>query len=52
MKLRLIMRTHVVDYDAKLAGYVWQTAIVEVELKRNDTDLPEIVGGEWLEGQR
>jgi hypothetical protein len=49
MKLRLLMRSGITDYDGKLAEYKYFTAIVEMPIKPIDgKNPPEVIGGEWL----
>ena len=53
-KLRLIFRNGVADSDGKLAGYEYGTYIVEIPSDEPvldtgyDSELPEVIGGEWL----
>ena len=54
MKLRLMFRQGIADYNGSFAGYRYASDIVEIpddstifELCNNDK--PEVVAGEWIE---
>jgi hypothetical protein len=51
MKVRLLMRTSIADYEGKFVGYDYKTYVVTVDdnIFNNPKNLPEIIGGEWLE---
>ncbi len=49
MKLRLIFRKGIQDYEGKLVGYHHITEIIEIDKFIMDTsELPELVAGEWV----
>ena len=54
MKLRLILRTGVPDYNGVHTGYDYSTCDVEIPdddpcFETHGKFKPEIIGGEWLE---
>lgn len=52
MKLRLIFRTGVADYEGKHCRWEYSTCIVDAPdstfSQTGFKDLPEVIGGEWV----
>lgn len=55
MKLRILFRKGMPDYEGRLAEYSYSTCVVEIPDDdpcfkiSHDNFQPEVIGGEWLE---